>query len=210
MRGCVLACVLVFLSACATSPSTDPAALPSGEWRLDQAHASAVWRVRHLGLSWYAGRFDEMDASLSFDPQAPEDAQLTAIVQAASISTGDPDFDATLRGPGWLDAEAHPEIVFRSTRIERTGDTTGRIHGELSLKGQTRTAVMETEFYGGVFNPLELRQAIGFGADLVIDRTQFGVSGLGSRFTGEEVRLRIEAEFLRSADVREVSGQDED
>lgn len=204
----VLACAFLFIAACASAPSTDPAALPSGEWRLDQAHASAVWRVRHLGLSWYAGRFDEMDASLSFDPQAPEASELTAVVKAASISTGDPDFDEILRGSGWLDAEAHPEIVFRSTRIERTGETTGRIHGELSLKGQTRPAVLETEFYGGVFNPLELRQAVGFGADLIVDRTQFGVSGLGSRFTGEEVRLRIEAEFLRAGDASER--QDED
>ena len=185
------------LTACVSPATTDPAELPSGEWTLDPAHASVTWQVRHLGLSWYTARFDRAQASLSFDPAAPEDAQLTAIIDATSISTGDPDFDQTLQGGGWFDAANHPEIVFRSTRIEVTGDTTGRIFGTLSLKGVEAPAVLETEFYGGTFNPLEGTQALGFGADLTIDRTQFGVGNLPGNFIGDEVRVRIEAEFLR-------------
>ena len=185
------------LTACVAPATTDPAELPSGAWTLDPGHTSVTWRVRHLGLSWYIARFDAAEASLSFDPASPEDAQLTAVIDAASVSTGDPEFDETLRGPGWLDAERHPEIVFRSTRIEVTGEATGRIHGELTLKGVTADAVLETEFYGGTFNPLEGAQALGFGADMTIDRTDFGVGNLPGNFIGDEVRLRIEAEFLR-------------
>ena len=185
------------LTACVAPATTDPAELPSGAWTLDPGHTSVTWQVRHLGLSWYTARFDAAEASLSFDPASPEDAQLTAVIDAASVSTGDPEFDETLRGPGWLDAERHPEIVFRSTRIEVTGEATGRIHGELTLKGVTADAVLETEFYGGTFNPLEGAQALGFGADMTIDRTDFGVGNLPGNFIGDEVRLRIEAEFLR-------------
>ncbi len=185
------------LTACVAPATTDPAELPSGAWTLDPGHTSVTWQVRHLGLSWYTARFDAAEASLSFDPASPEDAQLTGVIDAASVSTGDPDFDETLRGPGWLDAQRHPEIVFRSTRIEVTGEATGRIHGELTLKGVTADAVLETEFYGGTFNPLEGAQALGFGADMTIDRTDFGVGNLPGNFIGDEVRLRIEAEFLR-------------
>ena len=185
------------LTACVAPATTDPAELPSGAWTLDPGHTSVTWQVRHLGLSWYTARFDAAEASLSFDPASPEDAQLTAVIDAASVSTGDPDFDETLRGSGWLAVERHPEIVFRSTRIEVTGEATGRIHGELTLKGVTADAVLETEFYGGTFNPLEGAQALGFGADMTIDRTDFGVGNLPGNFIGDEVRLRIEAEFLR-------------
>ncbi|PWE17595.1 polyisoprenoid-binding protein [Marinicauda salina] len=197
IRRLVLFAALL-VSACVSAPTTDPAELPAGDWTLDQAHTQVIWRARHMGLSWYVGRFDDAEASLSFDPADPEAAQITAIVRAASISTGDPDFDARLLG--WLGAERHPEIVFRSTRIEITGERAGRVHGELSLNGITRPAVMETEFYGGVQNPLEGRQAVGFGGDLVIDRTEFDVAGLGSNFVGTEVRLSIEAEFLETED----------
>lgn len=196
-RLAALACLM--LTACVSAPSVDPERLPAGAWALDAEHASAVWRVRHLGLSWYTARFDTLDASLSFDPASPEAAQLTASIEAASVSTGDPDFDETLRGAAWFDAERHPQIIFRSTRIEVTGETTGRVHGELTLKGVTRPAVLETEFYGGVFNLLEGRRAMGFGADLIIDRNDFGVGQLPAGFIGDEVRVRIEAEFLRTA-----------
>lgn len=199
LAALALPLALFSLTACVSPASTDPADLPSGEWALDPGHASVTWQVRHLGLSWYTARFDTVEASLSFDASNPEDAQLTAIVDAASISTGDADFDETLRGSGWLDAANHPEIVFRSSRIEVTGQTSGRIHGELSLKGETRPAVLETEFYGGVFNPLEGARALGFGADLTIDRTDFSVGRLPGNFIGDEVRLRLEAEFLRES-----------
>ena len=190
--------ICLLLAACVSAPSVDPARLPAGAWELDTEHASATWRVRHLGLSWYTARFDGLDARLSFDPANPGAAELTAVIDAASVSTGDPDFDETLRSAAWFDASRHPQILFRSTRIEVTGETTGRVHGELTLKGVTRPAVLETEFYGGVFNLLEGRRAMGFGADLIIDRTDFGVGRLPAGFIGDEVRVRIEAEFLRT------------
>ena len=190
--------LVLALCACVSAPSTDPQDLPAGDWTLDPAHTSVTWRVRHLGLSWYTARFDTARASLAFDPTEPETARLTAIIDTASISTGDREFDATLRGAAWFDAERHPEIVFRSTRIEVVSEAAGCIHGELTLKGVTRPAVLETQFYGGLFNPLEGREALGFGADMTIDRTAFGVGRLPGGFIGDEVRVRIEAEFLQS------------
>jgi len=194
MAAATLAALI--LAACVSAPTPDPARLPGGAWTLDPAHTSVTWRVRHMGLSWYTARFDRAEASLDFDPAAPENARLTAIVEAASVSTGDPEFDEMLRGRSWFDAAAHPQIVFRSQRIETTGETTGLVHGELTIKGQTRPATLETEFYGGLHNPLEGRQAIGFAADLVVDRTGFGIGRLPPGFIGDEVRIRIEAEFL--------------
>jgi len=189
------------LAACVTPATTDPAELPAGDWRLDEAHTSIAWQVRHMGLSWYTARFDAAEASLTFDPANPEAAQLTAIVQAGSISTGDSEFDERLRGRGWLDAANHPEIVFDSTRIEVTGENTGRVHGDLTLKGQSVPVVMETEFYGGTNNPLEGAQAVGFSGIFEVDRTRFGIgTGMAGNFIGETVRLEIEAEFLKSGD----------
>lgn len=150
-----------------------------------------------MGLSWYTGRFDEIDARLDFDPARPQDAQLTAIINAASISTGDPAFDATLCGGGWFACATHPQIIFTSDRIDVTGADTGRIHGQLQLKGTTQAVVLETQFYGGLFNPLERRQALGFGADMTINRTDFGVGRLPGNLIGDTVVVRIEAEFLR-------------
>ncbi|WP_306016014.1 YceI family protein [Oceanicaulis sp. MMSF_3324] len=197
LRLLICALISASLAGCVSAPVQDPAQLPAGAWALDPAHASTVWRIRHMGLSWYTGRFDEIDARLDFDPARPQDAQLTAIINAASISTGDRAFDATLCGGGWFACEAHPQIIFTSDRIEVTGADTGRIHGQLQLKGVTQAVVLETQFYGGLFNPLERRQALGFGADMTINRTDFGVGRLPGNLIGDTVVVRIEAEFLR-------------
>lgn len=194
--GSALMSALV-LAACVSAPTADPARLPAGEWSLDPAHARVTWQVRHLGLSWYTARFDRAQARLSFDPERPEASALTAIVEAASVSTGDPAFDDTLRGPGWLDAADHPELVFVAERIEVTGARTGRVHGALTIRGVTRPAVLETEFQGGLFNPLTGRQTLGFSAQLRIDRTEFGVGRLPGNFIGDSVRVQIESEFVK-------------
>lgn len=192
----VLAAITLLLASCVSAPVTDPARLPAGAWELDGEHTSVIWQVRHLGLSWYTARFDGVRASLEFDPVRPEDAELTAIVDAASVSTGDPDFDDILRGSGWLDAADHPEIVFVSERIVVTSEVTGEVHGLLTLKGVTRPVIMETEFYGGVFNPLVRRNMLGFRGYFEIDRTQFDIGRLPGNFIGDTVRLSIEAEFI--------------
>lgn len=193
----IAACAL--LAACATPATTAPPELPGGQWSLDTAHTNVNWQVRHLDLSWYVARFDAAEASLDFDPARPREAELTATVKSASVSTGDPEFDETLRGAAWLDAQNHPDIVFRSRRIEVTGETTGRVHGELTLKGTTREVVMETRFYGGTHNPLEGREALGFQGEFSVPYGEFGVGAFpATNYIGGEVRVRIEAEFLKS------------
>lgn len=50
-------------------------------------------------------------------------------------------------GPKVLDSEKYPEIRFRSTSIQRTGDEKWKVLGELSLHGQTRS--VEVAVTGG-------------------------------------------------------------
>lgn len=186
----------LFLSACIT-PVTEPARLPAGSWELDTSHTSVSWRARHMGISWYIGRFDEMDASLEFDPDQPETARLVATVNAASISTGDPAFDQDLAN-GWLNAATSPQIRFESREITVLSDRTGRAAGMLFLNGREIETVMQIEFHGGVINPFEQRRALGFSASLQIDRTAFGVGNLPQSIVGPNVLIEIEAEFLRT------------
>jgi polyisoprenoid-binding protein YceI len=189
----------LIVTACVT-PTTDPTRLPAGEWELDPAHVSATWQVRHMGLSWYTGRFDQLSASLDFDPQNPQDAQLVAIIDAASISTGDPAFDAEL-AQNWFHADRHPQLVFRTDHIEIIDDTHGRATGALSVNGVENQTVMQIEFYGGAFNPLAGANVIGFVADMQIMRDDYNISNLPHAIVGNEINIHIEAEFIRQGDI---------
>ena len=190
--------ILVMVGGCVSAPTRDPAELPSGNWQLDTDHASVLWRSRHFGLAWYTARFDQIEASLNFDPAAPGAAQMTAIIDAGSVSTGNPGFDEQLRGSNWFSAERHPQIIFRSTNIQLTEENTGIAEGELTIRGVTMPARMDITFYGGNFNFLENRDVIGFGADMVVSRSDYGIGPfIPAAIAGDEVRIHIEAEFLR-------------
>ena len=64
-------------------PSQDPAAAPAGEYVLDKNHASVIARVKHLGLSNFTIRFDNLDASYTFDPKNPAASKVQATVDAS-------------------------------------------------------------------------------------------------------------------------------
>lgn len=213
MRLRVLAVLLalgaVMNAAEAQTPDVAPQAaypiavdLPGGTYRLDPRHASVLFRIRHEGLSWFTARFDGKDATLTLDPSDPTHSQLSASLVTDSVNTGvlnaqgERAFDHTIARA--LGADANPAITFTSTAIERTGATTARITGDLSLNGQTHPATLDATFLGDTNDLLRGNaRVIAFSATGSIDRTQWGVNDWRA-FTGEEVQIVIEAELVRS------------
>lgn len=177
--------------------------LPAGAYRLDPRHASVIFRIRHTGLSWFTARFDTKAATLTLDPADPTRSQLSASVDAASVNTGvlnaqgERTFDQTIARA--LGAATTPTIAFASTAIERTGQHTARITGDLTMNGQTHPVMLEATFDGGAVDPLRGgNMVLGFSAHGAIDRTQWGVNDWRA-FTGDEVQIVIEAELIRGA-----------
>jgi polyisoprenoid-binding protein YceI len=192
------ACIaLVALAGCVSAPSIAPDAAPAGAYAVDPGHASLVWRVAHgEGLSRDTARFDRFDAALDFDPAAPADARLDVTIEAASVSTGDPEFDAQVARIV-LDAEAHPTIRFRSTSVEATGPASGRVTGDLSFRGVTAPVTLDVAYNGGANDPLRGADVVGFSATGTLDRTTFGADAYVNFGVSAVVELQIEAEFLK-------------
>ena len=197
------AAALLALPACntlaaAVSPKakTERAALRTGTYALDNLHTAVTFKIGHLGFSNYVGRFELAQASLDFDAENPAAAQLEAIIEIASLDVANDEFAETLTGSSWFDAEAHPQAIFRSTGITITGDTTGTVTGDFTLKGTTKPVTLDVIFNGGDNDSLRGGYAIGFSATGSINRSEFGLT----RFVGpisDEVVIDIEAEFLR-------------
>lgn len=188
------------------SPGGDaPAAavdLPAGAYRLDPRHASVLFRIRHMDLAWFTARFETVAGALELDPQDPTRSQLTASVEAGSVNTnivnaqGERSFDRSIGRA--LGGEAAPTISFVSTHVERTGPNRARVTGDLTMNGQTHPATLEATFDGARVDPLRGgNMVLGFSAYGVIDRTQWGVNEWRA-FTGNEVQIVIEAEFVKT------------
>lgn len=80
------------------------------------------------------GRFREFDVRLDFDPAKPGAASLRVTVDLGEADLGDPEMNAVLHDPVWLDVAGDPQAVYRSTAIERTDDDGFVATGTLELK----------------------------------------------------------------------------
>jgi polyisoprenoid-binding protein YceI len=212
MRTFLVAAALT-LAAC-TPAETPPAPLvavavdaPSGEYKLDKAHASLVARVVHLGLSHYTLRLTGLDATLSFNAEDPTQSSVSASIAANTVSTefpGTVDFNAELENSEWLDAATYPLITFNSTGVELTGPNTGRMSGSLTMRGVTKPVVLDVTFnHAYQQHPFGLPGALlGFSAHGTIKRSEFGLTKFippseGAPGIADEVEIAIEAEFTR-------------
>lgn len=184
-------------------PEASTAPVPAGEYRLDPAHSNITFRVDHLGLTRYVGRFTRFDARLRFDPARPRASLVDVRIEAASLDADNAPagFLDTLRGESWLDAAKHPDITFRSARVESAGNGRLRVVGDFTLRGITRPLVLDAKYNGGYAgHPMDPNARIGFSATGTLRRSDFGISfGIpapGSTLgVGDEVEVLIEAEF---------------
>jgi len=191
------------LSACAFTADESPRtllSLPTGQYRLEKDHGSLLFRVKHLGLSWYTVRLASFDATLDFDPANPAASKISAIADVMSVRAEHPtdkDWDARI-GRDILRGGTFPQATFASTHIDVTGANTGRVTGDLTLMGVTRPVTLDVTYNGGMDNAALYagRAAVGFSARGAFNRSDFG-STIYSQFVGDEVQLVIEAEFTR-------------
>ena len=181
--------------------STPIDAMPGGLYKLDKNHASLTWKVMHMGMSNYTARFTDFDAELLFNPIELEKTQMRATINPASVETDHPDkekdfnkelaFDA-----GWFNSEQYPEIKFRSTNIEITGDNTGKVTGDLTFLGVKKPVTLDVIFNKAVGNhPFDNKPALGFTATGSLKRSEFGMKKY-IPMVGDEVRILIEVEFM--------------
>jgi polyisoprenoid-binding protein YceI len=173
--------------------SQNPADAPGGTYALDKRHASVTVKVSHFGFSGYTFQVRDLDATLQYDPRNVTASKVTFTADPKSIDTGLPNFDTELASDEWLGSSP---VRFVSTRLEPTSARTGRLHGDLTMKGVTKPAVFNITFNGGGPN-FRGTPTLGFTAEGAVKRTDFGVSRMAGPI-GDEVRLTVEAEFNKA------------
>lgn len=186
------------LSSCGTlikpNVKTDLMQLESGSYKLDQTHVSVLFKINHMGLSTFVGRFNKVDASPEFDPHNITAAKLSAVIDMASIDANNPSLEETLRGGSWLDTKRYPQAFFKTTNIGALDQNTAVFTGELTLHGVTAPIDMTVTFHGGANNMLTGFYTLGFSATTVFSRSVFGIDYLVPAI-GDQIAIEVFAEF---------------
>lgn len=166
----------------------------SGTYQLDPSHASITFKINHLGFSRYTGRFDKMEATLNYNAAAPEQSGLDVTVYPNSIDTNNAKLEEELRDEKWFSVIKFPRATFQSTKIERTGPTTGKLTGDFTLLGVTHTLTLDVTLVGQGIHPMNKKSVLGFSAVGSFNRSDYGFTNF-LPMIGDNVTLEIEAEF---------------
>ena len=180
-----------------TLDTTSPlAALPAGTYRLEPTHAYITMSYSHLGFSNPILRFTEFDATAELNPEDPAASTLSVTIDPASIDSAVGKFDEHLKSPDMFDVESHPEITFVATDIALQDGSTGTLTGDLTMKGITKPVTLDVTLNGAGEHPMNGADTFGISATGTLDRSEWDL-GYAAPNVGEQVDLRIEAEFQR-------------
>jgi polyisoprenoid-binding protein YceI len=174
--------------------------LPQGTWKVDPAHSSVEFSVKHMGIATVRGRFTKFEGTLEVGPTLAE-SRAYGKVDVASIDTGEPDRDAHLRSPDFFDVEHYPEITFESTRVEPIDDDASTVHGKLTMHGVTKDVKLDVVFEGTDTDPWG-NERVGLTATGTLNRSDFDMKfnqalGSGNLLVGDRVNISLDISAVK-------------
>lgn len=178
-------------------------------WNIDSSHTRANFSVRHMMISNVNGQFDDITGTVDFNEADPAQSSLNVKIGVASINTRDEKRDGHLKSPDFFDVANHPYLTFESTKVEKTSENTGRVTGNLTIRGISKPVVLEVEYNGQAKSPWGTTSA-GFTATAKINRKDWGLNWnvaleTGGWLVGDDVKITIEAEIVKQPEAVAVA-----
>ena len=191
------AALMIAGAAQAAGPANpDPTAVQAGAYTVEPVHTRIGFSLSHMGFSTWYGDFTGATGSLTLDPARPASDRLSITLPIASVSTTNAKLDGELKSPGWLDATQFPTASFVSSQVTPTGPGQADVMGQLTLHGVTRPLTLHVKFNGAGANPLNKAYTVGFDAQGMIKRSDFGVVK-NVPLIGDEVTLTLSGAFVK-------------
>lgn len=193
MRSILSLPVLLLLAAGSVAAQT--------VWKTDKSHSNVKFTVSHLVIAEVGGRFKDFDATVTHTKDDLSDMTVEATITTGSIDTDNEQRDTHLKSDDFFNVEKYPEMKFKSTKVEKTGNDTYKITGDLTIRDVTRPVVLDTKFRGSVKDPWGNTKA-GFRATTTIDRFDWGVKWnkaieTGGLVVGKDVDITLLFEFAK-------------
>jgi polyisoprenoid-binding protein YceI len=173
-----------------------PVAARGWLYEIDPVHTQITFFVDHLGYSRSSGRAYGAHGHFVFEPGDWGPACVVARIPVARIGFGDAEWDRRMQRADFFHAEAHPEIVFRSTAVTGLDESRARVDGLLELRGEARPVSLDLVFNRAGQSIAAGRFVAGFSARARLLRSDFGMTALLPH-VGDEVEVLIETEGYR-------------
>lgn len=136
------------------------------------------------------GTFDNFEGQIVYEPIRVEDSSVEFCFKANSFQVKN---DDVLMGAGlFFDLDKHPEIRFKSSKVENWGDKL-MVTGRLSMLGVTREVTVPVKILGRGVHPQTGEPIAGFAADMKVNLSDMGVDAWSNAtgILGDTLNIRL-------------------
>ena len=173
-------------------------ALAADTYEVDPTHAWIGFKTNHAGWSSAQGIFKAVTGTISFDKEDVTKSSIELSIEAGSIDTNDEKRDIHLKSPDFLNAEEFPQITFKSTAVEKTGDKTAKVTGDLTLLGTSKPVTLDVTWNGESPLPWDAKTIkTGFSASGSFSGVDFGLTKMTDFGLGPDLILNADLEAVK-------------
>ncbi len=168
-------------------------------YEIDATHSAILFAIKHFNVSMAHGRFNDFEGTIQYDPESSAATDVVLNIKTESIDTGNERRDKHLRSPDFFNANQFGTVSFKSTKIEKTGEKSMNITGDLTILGITKSVTVAVEEVGAGKSPRGsfLR---GFQGTAQIKRSDFNMNyGIEQGALSDEVQLSFSFETVKKS-----------
>ena len=149
--------------------------LAPNQWRIDGNHSAANFSVRHLMVSTVRGQLGRISGTLEYDGKDVRSIKADVSIDVNAINTQNEGRDKHLRSDDFFDVANHPNITFKSKRVEPAGDGKFKMIGDLTIRGTTKEVVLDVDGPMPVIKGQRGNLVTGASATTRIKRLEYGL-----------------------------------
>ncbi|HRY29579.1 MAG TPA: YceI family protein [Elusimicrobiota bacterium] len=169
-------------------------------YKIDPAHSSIGFSVKHLVISTVKGNFTDYAGTILFNEKDVTKSSVKVVIKSASINTGIAARDNHLRSPDFFATEKYPELTFESKRVEKRPEGYAAM-GTLTMRGVSKEVVLPFTLSGPITDPWG-KSRIAAESGLTVNRQDYGVSWSqkldnGGLVVSDEVKIELAVEAVK-------------
>jgi len=168
--------ILILASLPAFALDKPATAAATQTYNIDAGHTVVTFGWNHFGFSNPSARLEKIDGALQLNQADITKSSINVTMPLDGLHTGVEKLDAHLKTDEFLDAAKYPTITFKSTKVEKVGAEGLKITGDLTVHGVTKSVTLNGKINKIGDNPMMKVASAGFDADVVLKRSDFGVT----------------------------------
>ena len=176
--------MLTGLAAAAPAEAAD-------RYELDKTHSTVHFKVRHMSVSNFVGRFTGFDGRFTLDGDS---SKFSFTIKAGSVDSNSEQLDGHIKSPDFLSAKEFPNITFKSSKV-KANDKGYAVTGDLKIRGKSKSITAQINKVGEGMTRFGYKY--GLESTFTINRRDFGVNYGTADAVGDDVTLIVNMEGNR-------------